>query len=442
MFSSVHNEKLVKYILPQDFTRWRPTPADPYIYVSFSSKYLADSHCSQALDILKKGLIDFNSDVIEEIKSILQESWGKLAPIRYLDQHVTEEEIKNKNIIFVVGHSLSYKDHQLKYGYSLMDATIEYGYTEMDITSGLNNNFVNCKFIRFSKLSSSHEIDARFKYVIHHEFGHGIVGLKHPIYYEYGDKGPFNKNMKCTDTVMAYEQDCPGALTKNIYPDMIGPVDWLATQYWLQDFEDKNRQETEMLEEQASLASIFDESERLEETFKIRQKEFEAIRKNIIKNSKNNKIIQHIQQNIIPVLEQLTNPQNKKENIEEKDIKAQLEQVLEQFKEMLKQFETEIQRLKMSHHNQVLLIAPTKTQEMGYAESLISWLSDSEWFNNSITIACVYAADVVNECHKSYFNTYKYNRLTNCTLFANTSTINTPSAFLPLGSNNTLTLPR
>src|SRR5437773_238629 len=100
-------------------------------------------------------------------------------------------------------------------------------------------DFANCKFIRLT----TRKINAHAKYIIHHEFGHGIMGLKHPIHYEKDDTGPFNNNMKCTDTVMAYKYDCPGARTKNIYPDMIGPVDWFAAEYWLQDFNDKNRQE-------------------------------------------------------------------------------------------------------------------------------------------------------------------------------------------------------
>ena len=142
MFSTSHYNKSVKYILPPDFTRWRPTPANPYIYISFSSDYLAESYCAGSVEDLKIGLIEFNAEVREEIKIIIQESWGKQVPIRYLDQHVTTEELQNKNIIFVVGQSSSYKEREQKYGYSSMTT-----HSNLKSHPSSNNDLYYCKII-------------------------------------------------------------------------------------------------------------------------------------------------------------------------------------------------------------------------------------------------------------------------------------------------------
>jgi hypothetical protein len=206
---------------------WRANPADPYIYVSFSSKQFYQAYASS--DPMAKYLydgheksgvtspsVDLQEGVKSKFKDVLQDEWVNKAgvPLKFLPDNAPVSDIRSKNVCFMLSRNIP------------LDQITTYPMTHPTDTSNNPNIPSHYKVTHFGKLTADTLTNENI-YQMLHESHHAIIGGKHFKQYDATDVPPYNTSMTCTDSVMSYRETCPpvAAIEAKEFPQQVSRND-------------------------------------------------------------------------------------------------------------------------------------------------------------------------------------------------------------------------
>jgi ankyrin repeat protein len=247
---------------------WRSNPADPYIYVSFSTTQLIEAYGNEPTVNDRVETYQFQSfkpKVRNKLKSLIATQWIDRAglPIKFLLLNETVTGIRNKLVCFFVSKGFSrLQEYVMSRNPFSTDSTLSLSYPEHAQQSTNNADY---KIIILNQIQDN-DLNNEVIYNFLHETGHAFAELSH---FWSSDAGIelTSCELTCLQTVMSYKDNCPPVISKELtvfadeqvsifdprsevqsriqevyraYPIELGPLDILAAEQFKDEWQERN----------------------------------------------------------------------------------------------------------------------------------------------------------------------------------------------------------